>query len=335
MQAIAFDDAEKPAERAYRPPMPLAEAQAIAAARDADPEERFRACVELVQRGSIRPTLPAIRELEKTPALATDARKLMNAARYFERALAWLDFAGERPTAGRWQTLDGSAPGESQEPSGALLWVRNGAAKTVLAFSTYAGGFGPMRCWGSVFLAHRFLAGFPLNVVYLRDETYCLNLAGNRSLGADYGACVEALRALCSRRGWRELYAIGFSMGGYSALRFGLDLGARAALAFSGATTLASTEYRAKNGLEWLHQAAPAMTVDLLPLYQRASRRPRLLLCYGEGHPGDAEMATRMAGLPETELIPFSGFRGHSTFMEAGRLGKLGALTARLTELPQ
>jgi hypothetical protein len=335
MPAIAFDDAEKPAERAYRPPLALAEAQAIAASAHADPAERLRACTELVQRGATRLALPALRELEAQPALAIDARKLMAAARYVERAHRWLDFAGERATAGRWQTLDGSPPGESREPSGALLWVRNGAAKTALAFSTYAGGFGFMRGWGSVFLAHRFLASFPLNIVYLRDETYCLNLAGNRSLGADYGACVEALRSLCAQRGWRELYALGFSMGGYSALRFGLDLGVRAALSFSGPTSLASAEYREQMGLKWLHEAAPQMTVDLLPLFRRASRRPRLLLCYGDANAGDAEMATRMAGLPETELIPFEGFDGHSTFMEAGRLGRLGALTARLTDLPQ
>jgi hypothetical protein len=86
-------------------------------------------------------------------------------------------------------------------------------------------------------------------------------------------------------------------------------------------------------GLKWLHEAAPQMTVDLLPLFRRASRRPRLLLCYGDANAGDAEMALRMSEFPETELVPFHGFSGHSTFMEATRLGNLRALTARLTEL--
>jgi dienelactone hydrolase len=334
MPASTYDDAEVPAAQPWQPPMPLAEARALAAAADADPAKRLDACGQLVQRGATRDAVPALRELEAMPRHATYARRLMATARYVERALLWLDFEGKRQTTGRWQTLDGRAPGESSEPSGALLWVRNGAAKTVLAFSTYAGGFGPMHGWGSVFLAHRFLGGFPLNIVYLRDETYCLNLAGNRSLGADYAASVAALRALCSGRSWNELYTVGFSMGGYSAMRFGLDLGVRAVLSFSGPSTLVSAEYRAKIGLNWFYQAAPAMAADLLPLFQQASRRPRLLLCYGELNPVDAGMAEHMAGLAETELIAFPGFRGHSTFMEAGRLNKLGELTARLTGLP-
>jgi hypothetical protein len=282
-------------------------------------------------RGVLAPIAAPLRDLEQVPGTAARARKLMAAVRFVERAQHWLDFAGARPAAGRWQTLDGSRPGESTDTSGALLWTRTDASKTVLAFSTYTGGFGPMRGWNSVFLAHRFLAALPVNVVYLRDETYCLNLAGNRSLGADYAACVESLRALASSRGWTDLYTLGLSMGGYSALRFALDLGARAALSFSGPTTIASAEYRKKLGLEHFYGKAPAMAADLLPLYRAAPQRPRLLLCYGEHNAIDAEMAGRMAAFRETELVPFRGFSGHSTFMEAGRLGQLRALALRLT----
>jgi hypothetical protein len=237
--------------------------------------------------------------------------------------------------AAHWQTLDGSAPGASTEPSGVLLWLRPDATQTVLAFSTLAGGFGPMRGWNSVYLVHRFLARFPVNIVYLRDETYCLNLAGNLGLGADYRACVARLAALFEERGWRDVYAIGLSNGGFAALRYGLDLALRGVLSFSGPTTLESAQDRAALGLEHLHKTVPHETIDLVPSFRRASRRPRLLLCHGEKNAFDTAMAKRMAEFPETELIALAGFSGHSTFMEASRLGQLRGLTSRLLEAPQ
>ncbi len=123
-------------------------------------------------------------------------------------------------------------------------------------------------------------------------------------------------------------------MGGYTALRFALDLGARGALAFSGPTSFTSPKYREKFGLGALYQAAPDMTVDLLPLYRAARRRPQLWLCYGDGNKLDTHMAQRMSEFAETRLLPFHGFSGHSTFMEAGRRGDLHQLAAQLTELP-
>jgi len=104
----------------------------------------------------------------------------------------------------------------------------------------------------------------------------------------------------------------------------------RAVFSFSGPTTLESTKDRAELGLEYLHQTVPAEAIDLLPLYRGARERPRLLLCYGEHNAFDKAMARRMALFPETELIALKGFSGHSSFMEAGRLGQLQALTARL-----
>src|SRR4051794_14109938 len=100
--------------------MPLAEAQALAADPRAAPERRLRACEELVQRAATCFAVPALRELEQLAHMTSKARRLMAVVRYVERAQDWLDFGGKRAAAGRWQTLDGSAPGESTASSGAL-----------------------------------------------------------------------------------------------------------------------------------------------------------------------------------------------------------------------
>ena len=262
------------------------------------------------------------------------ARRLVALARYVEREHSQLDFSGARPSVGRWETLDGSAPGASSEESGALLWVRPQARGVVLVFSTLRGNFGMLKGWPSVALVHRFLGTFPVSAVYLRDETACLNLAGNRAFGGDYGACLAGLRALCATRGWSDGYTMGLSAGGYAALRFGLDLGVRGVLSFSGSTDQTPGPNIAKRhpDVRALSEKAPHMAVDLAPLMRAAARRPRMLLCYGERNEHDAAMAQRLAEFPETELVPFSGFEGHSTFMEASRLGQLRSLTARLLQ---
>ena len=323
---------ETPNESYWR--MPLAIAQALAAEPTAPPRVRLKACIELVLRARLAEAQPALKELEADPKLAPRVRGLLALGRYAERAGTKLDFAGARPAGGHWETLDGTAPGASEEASGALLWVRPGASRVLFAFCTLRGNFGILKGWVSVYLVHRVLAEVPVNVVYLRDETSCLNLAGNRSLGDDYGACVARLRALCEARGWREGYALGLSSGGFPALRYGLDLGLRSVLSFSGPTDLTPGPWLAERHPDEraLSEKAPHMATDLLPLLRAAARRPRMLLCYGEDNELDAAQAKRLGELAETELVPFPAFGGHSTFMEAGRLGQLGALYARLLQ---
>jgi hypothetical protein len=300
----------------------------IAVDRSAPPETRLKACEELILAGSPAPAMPVLRELYPLPGLAVRVRRMAAIARYMERAPKEAVFAGE----GRWETLDGSAPGKSTAEGGAMLWLREGAHKAIFVFSHVYGGFaGPMRGWSSMALLHRFLKQFAVNVVYLRDAKYCLHLAGIPGLGDDYTSCVTRLQALCAQRGWGETHALGVSTGGYSALRYGLDLGAQAVLSFSGPSDLTPHADPAKRAAQFrqLHKTVPGMAVDLLPLYRSSTRRPRLLLCFGEGNAYDARMAQRMAEFPETELVPFA-FKGHTSFIEALRQRQVETLVGRL-----
>jgi len=318
---------------------PFATPEDLAAKTAADggaaPEARLKACEELILWGSAASAMPALRELHRLPRFAVRVRRIAAIARYLERAPDEFVFAGARQAEGRWETLDGSAPGESGAAGGAMLWLREGAQKTLLAFSNVHGGYGPMRGWASVALLHRFLKRFAVNVIYLRDATRCLHVAGIPGLGDDYASCVASLRALCAQRGWGEIYALGVSAGGYSALRYGLDLGARAVLSFSGPSDVTPHADPAKRIAMYgtLYETVPGMAFDLLPLYRRSARRPRLLLCFGEGNAYDAGMARRMAEFPETELVSFA-FSEHTTFIEAMRLRQVETMVGRLIGAP-
>jgi hypothetical protein len=188
-----------------------------------------------------------------------------------------------------------------------------------------------MAGWHSIGIVHRVFRPLGVNVVYMLDESESVHFGRIRGLGKGYEECLGKLKALLGARGWNEIYMYGVSSGGFSALRYGLDLGAHAVLSMSGPTNLTREEVVTPDPrLDHFYRNLPAYAIDLLPLYRNSARRPRLLLCYGELNEYDKSMAQRMAEFPGTDLIPFAGFAGHSTFIEALRNGTHGPLVKRL-----
>jgi hypothetical protein len=211
------------------------------------------------------------------------------------------------------------------------MWVHPGAERTVIAFSHMQGGFGPMAGWHSIGLVHRILRPLGVNVVYLLDEPGHLHFGLIRGLGDDYSSGIDRLKALLAERGWSRTYAFGPSSGGFSALRFGLDLEAQAVLSMSGPTDLDVPDPAHRDPrLLIFYRDLPRFAVDLLPLYRASVHRPRLVMCYGQLNDYDRQMAERMTELGETALAPFDGFAGHSTFVEGLRNGRLGPLLRQL-----
>jgi hypothetical protein len=212
-----------------------------------------------------------------------------------------------------------------------LLWLHAEATRVVLVFSNAIGGFGRQTGWNSIGVMHRALKPLATNIVYLYDDTGLLHFDGIAGLGGDYAACVGGLGAMLESRGWTSVYAFGDSSGGYSALRYGLDLEAKAVLSMSGLSTLDPADpVRQDPRLQPFFRQPGEFAVDLLPLYRARARRPHLLLCYGELNKHDSRHALRMAELPEAELIPFPGYSEHSTFVASLRNRSFGALARRL-----
>jgi hypothetical protein len=288
---------------------------------------RLRACNALVDRDMTHRAIGFLEKLQRHPRVATRARRLLAMTRYMSSAVARLDLANASRSDPRWEALDGSALGNVSDDTGLLVWSRAGTDKVVLIFSHVAGGFGPLRTVASTAIVHRAIEQVAASIVYVRDPSGGLNLAGVRGLAPDYEGCVVALRALCARKGWRHVYTMGPSSGGYAALRYGLDLGARGVLSMSGFVHL---EPPVAPVLQPFYKRAPHMAVDLLPLYRAHPSPPRVMMCYGEKHERDAASARRMAELPGTELIAAPDFDDHSTLIWAIAERTLQPLVGRL-----
>jgi hypothetical protein len=169
-------------------------------------------------------------------------------------------------------------------------------------------------------LFHRFIQQQGWSMVFLRDFQGVHFLNGVAGIGPDRPSTIEALGELISRLGARRTLCLGNSSGGYAALLYALELGADAALSFSGGTNL-DPDFnvhlnRAQGALE-LREAFPDEELDLRARYLAAAQRPRAMLVYGEYAWDDRIHAEHMSDVPGAELIPILDFEGHGSIAEA------------------
>ena len=176
------------------------------------------------------------------------------------------------------------------------------------------------------------------HVMLIRDPGRCFGFAGVPDLGQDYPTCLANLRRLIDALDVAEVYAMGMSAGGSTALRFGVDLGVRGILGFSVPTTLdlnddPGAELRHYPQLTALYRHARHYGIDLAKYYDRQDVRPGLILVYSEGHIRDQWLAERMAPVFGTELIRAEPFVGHKTFRWLHENDQLDPLLERLFKL--
>jgi hypothetical protein len=314
--------------------MPLREDSALVADPGAQPIQRLQAAQRLIDLGRCEGVVEALGDLARRPQFAAGLRKFGLYVNFVAHSLRWLDFAGKQArqeNAGRWETLDGSSPDPTGKTgSGVLLWVRPGATRVVVVFSNVISGFGsPMRGWVSMVHMHRALKPADASIVYVMGDARFLHFAGVRGLGENYDGNVARLRSEFEARRWSTILTAGESSGGYSALRFGLDLEARGVLSFSGCSSLAPADCSDRRLVD-LQQQLPEAALDLLPLYRARERRPRVLLSYGAGHAKDTWYAERMADVPGCELFPLADFAEHGTMIECMRRKQMQPLVQRL-----
>lgn len=211
-------------------------------------------------------------------------------------------------------------------PATSLVW-RNpaGSDRVLIVFAGGGRGF-----WLLVDELHRVLRHCGAHVIYMRDFGGSYYLAGDPDLGIlDYRGMLALLRGQVAGLGATRLACIGNSAGGHAAVRYALDLGAEAALAFS---MQANAESLHARHLAPVFQAVaernPGFAFDLAEAYAAAPRTPRLILGFGAGHERDRTEAERMRGLPGVRLEPAEGFAGHGAvrwFLQQGRLPGLVA----------
>jgi Flp pilus assembly protein TadD len=147
---------------------------------------------------------------------------------------------------------------------------------------------------------HTLLAPLGANIIYLRDRQRLGGINGFETLAGNYAGSVAALKKMVPGSS-KRLLCFGMSAGGYSALRYGLDMGAEKVLCMGSPTDVsaaaAEADGRAKAVWRRLNKVAPEMARDMRAIYAANEKRPRVELWYGSEMPQDRMHAEHMRGL--------------------------------------
>jgi hypothetical protein len=205
-----------------------------------------------------------------------------------------------------------------------LVWRKSGHRRTLFFFTGAA-----RRNLPRIAMLHQTFKDLNCNVVYVRDHQKLWHMAGLAGMpSVDPSGVTKELRHLHLTLRGKDIVTVGSSVGGYAALRYGLLLGAKATLSFSGFTNIAFDEPMLADypAVKRLHDHNPLLPEDLLPLYEAASPAPKVTLCYGDAHEVDTRHALRMASLPGLTLLPVPGLADHDTIKHFQSTGGMRAL---------
>ncbi len=178
----------------------------------------------------------------------------------------------------------------------------------------------------------------PSHLFVIRDPSRCFGMCELPRLGPDYDTNLALLRRMLQELGAHEVYCIGFSSGGFPALKYGLDLQGSGVLAFSCPTSLdiaddPGSDLSKYPQLALLYRKARHRATSMAVEYTASLRRPRVLLVFGKDHPRDTFCANLMAGVPGIRLKALGGFQGHGSFAESVSRGAFTGFLDQLFEL--
>jgi len=223
------------------------------------------------------------------------------------------------PEEAEWRAIAAKAPPEStwrrpiliDDPRKDVQVLRVDDAETaVLLFSNDSDTLSmPLA------LFDRFMAPWPVSVVYLKDFDRLRYLRGIRSLAGTYTGAIEALRQIIGGLGARRVVALGACNGGSAAIRYGIELGAERIVSFAAATRLAPeapTRLRQKQNFmrNRLSEAVPSGLPDLRPFLEVHGHLAKVLYFHYARDPREAADADHLANLPGIEFRPNAGDPG-------------------------
>jgi hypothetical protein len=264
-------------------------------------DRRAAAYERAILRDGLAPVVALLERLRDCPEhAAIVARGLAQC-----RALAKSGLLDELDRETRNDALAASGPGALLFP---LRWRGPSADKIVLIFMGAA-----TRFWITTLIQFEALKPLGQPLVFLKDARPRFFMDGIDGLRAGYENSLEDLRALCASMGGLPIYCIGDSMGGFGALRYGLDLGAEAVLGLSARTTLAANLDSSAADEVWASHYMGAHAIDLEPLFAASTAIPRLTLYHGALNGRDARHAQRLADLPGARVIALADYGEHDT----------------------
>ncbi len=261
--------------------------------------KRLAACDRLVRAGRFVEAEQVLEGLARLPEHSRHARRLIAAGRHIIR----------------WLAPDG--PDRLSRLNGAVMRRHPGAQRTLLVFTGQA-----RQVWVSISLFDRFLRQFPINAIYLTEDSGFAFMDGIAGFGASYHAALAGLRAATEALAAPTLCCLGTSSGGDAALRYGLDLGAERVLAFS--------PYLDMRRSALFNERFPAMVLDISVLYRRAARIPEVRIVFGAANAGDCATARPVRLVSRSNAGPGSRLRTPRRHPELIATGRLQPLLAGL-----
>jgi hypothetical protein len=166
---------------------------------------------------------------------------------------------------------------------------------------------------------HRWLGRLPASLIYLNDPKNLAYLQGIQSLGPDRETTLAGLQEIIGSLGARRILCYGDSAGGFSALHYGVDLGAEAVLG-TGAITNVALEFNAKlrqvRRIMPLHRHFPGLSVDLRERFAAVRQPPRTLLVYAENNWDDRLHAWHLSNLSCVTLRKVPNYAKHNVTLE-------------------
>lgn len=198
---------------------------------------------------------------------------------------------------------------------------RQGATEALFVFTGILGGAGM-----PITVIHRWFGMLKMHVVYLRDLNRAAYNHGVRSLGPDCHSAFSGLSAVADGLGARAILTYGNSIGGYGALRYGLELGARFVTGFSAITSMAPP----LAPIAQLNRRELPVGPDLRPMYVAGRAPARTLLVYGEACAPDGRHARNLANAPGVTLETLDDCPRHEAALCAIVQGRFRQLLERM-----
>jgi hypothetical protein len=177
-------------------------------------------------------------------------------------------------------------------------------------------------------LIHRWFGTLRVHVIYLRDYQGFNYDRGIQALASDLPGTLQKLRSAIADLGSRRVVCYGNSLGGYGALRYGLELRSEAVLSFAGPTNLAPDFLDTR----WRQQGHVSPGLNLRPLYEAANDPPRAHLVYAEHHASDRAQAGNFAGLPTVSVETVPDAADHDVFLHVLFEGRFESLIRWLVD---
>ncbi len=281
--------------------------------QDLSPPQRLEACRRLIAFGEIGLAVLHLTALSEVPGYEGRVANLLRQCRR-------LRSMNVRPPPKAGEAVDAGG-------SAGFWCAPAGSDTTVVAFT------GRSRRLGvSMYFMQGLLSEHGVNAVYLFDWSNALFLAGVAGLGRDVPSTVAALSGILAEMGTKRLICLGQSWGGYATIRYGVELGADAIIAFSPIVMALRFEERWKTVCAAAGVAVEEEELDPRVVLERRSPRPRTWIIHGDRNRPDTEAACHFDGVPGLIRLPVAGVSQHNILAPLAVSGRFSPLFRKVCD---